>query len=163
MIMPFCSFSACLLFYPAFRGKTFVTFLFDSVFTWVVVVPVAYVHALYGAWHRKHLLFRTGDRTDQGHHWLLYGEKQCLAGADGIENSYLRSKARKRILGVKICHETEVLGLGLERKGEDMAERNVIWSDRKRTLFGLPLSFTKYILTEDRLFVQTGFFYDGRG
>ena len=39
-----------------------------------------------------------------------------------------------------------------------MAERNVIWSDRKRTLFGLPLSFTKYILTEDRLFVQTGFF-----
>ena len=39
-----------------------------------------------------------------------------------------------------------------------MAERNVIWSDRKRTLFGLPLSFTKYTLTEDRLFVQTGFF-----
>ena len=70
----------------------------------------------------------------------------------------MRSKARKRILGVKICHETEVLGLGLERKGEDMAERNVIWSDRKRTLFGLPLSFTKYTLTEDRLFVQTGFF-----
>ena len=39
-----------------------------------------------------------------------------------------------------------------------MAERNVIWSDRKRTLFGLPLSFTKYILTEERLFIQTGLF-----
>lgn len=32
-----------------------------------------------------------------------------------------------------------------------------IWQDRKRTLFGLPLSFTKYRLTEDRLFVETGF------
>lgn len=32
-----------------------------------------------------------------------------------------------------------------------------IWSDRKRTLFGLPLSFTRYRLTEDRLFIETGF------
>lgn len=39
-----------------------------------------------------------------------------------------------------------------------MTERNVIWSDRKRTLFGLPLSFTKYTLTEERLFIQTGLF-----
>ena len=39
-----------------------------------------------------------------------------------------------------------------------MADNNVIWSDRKRTLFGLPLSFTKYTLTEDRLFIQTGLF-----
>lgn len=39
-----------------------------------------------------------------------------------------------------------------------MAERNVIWSDRKRTLFGLPLSFTKYTLTEERLFIQTGLY-----
>lgn len=34
---------------------------------------------------------------------------------------------------------------------------NYIWSDRKRTLFGLPLSFTKYRLTEDRLFIEKGF------
>ena len=33
-----------------------------------------------------------------------------------------------------------------------------IWSDKKRTLFGLPLSFTKYSLTEERLFIETGFF-----
>lgn len=39
-----------------------------------------------------------------------------------------------------------------------MADRNVIWSDRKRTLFGLPLSFIKYTLTEERLFIQTGLF-----
>ena len=33
-----------------------------------------------------------------------------------------------------------------------------LWNDRKRTLFGLPLSFTKYMLTEDRLFIEEGFF-----
>lgn len=33
---------------------------------------------------------------------------------------------------------------------------NEIWYDRKRTLFGLPLSFTKYTLTNDRLFIETG-------
>ena len=32
-----------------------------------------------------------------------------------------------------------------------------LWSDRKRTLFGLPLSFTKYRLTEERLFIEKGF------
>ena len=32
-----------------------------------------------------------------------------------------------------------------------------LWSDRKRTLFGLPLSFTKYSMTEERLFIEQGF------
>ena len=32
-----------------------------------------------------------------------------------------------------------------------------LWSDRKRTIFGLPLSFTKYRLDADRLFIETGF------
>lgn len=31
-----------------------------------------------------------------------------------------------------------------------------LWKDRKRYL-GMPLSFTRYKLTEDRLFVETGF------
>ena len=31
------------------------------------------------------------------------------------------------------------------------------WQDRKRTFLGLPLSFTKYMLTEDRIFVERGF------
>lgn len=33
----------------------------------------------------------------------------------------------------------------------------IIWSDKKRPIFGLPLSFTKYILTEEKLLVDTGF------
>lgn len=34
---------------------------------------------------------------------------------------------------------------------------NIVWEDRKRTLFGLPWSFTKYSLSDDRLFISTGF------
>ena len=34
---------------------------------------------------------------------------------------------------------------------------NTIWKDRKRPIFGLPLSFTKYILTEEKLIINTGF------
>ena len=32
-----------------------------------------------------------------------------------------------------------------------------VWRDRKRTLFGLPLSFTVYKLTEEKLLIETGF------
>lgn len=35
-------------------------------------------------------------------------------------------------------------------------EMNYIWKDRKRNWLGLPWTFTKYALTEDRLFVSTG-------
>lgn len=34
--------------------------------------------------------------------------------------------------------------------------KEIIWKDRKRYL-GLPLSFTRYSLTEDRLFMSVGF------
>ena len=34
----------------------------------------------------------------------------------------------------------------------------IIWKDRKRTLFGLPLSFTKYALTEDKIIIERGIF-----
>lgn len=33
----------------------------------------------------------------------------------------------------------------------------LLWKDRKRTFLGLPLSFTKYSLDEERLFIKTGF------
>ncbi|MCR5527251.1 MAG: PH domain-containing protein [Lachnospiraceae bacterium] len=33
-----------------------------------------------------------------------------------------------------------------------------LWTDKKRTLFGLPISFTRYTLKEDRLFIETGLF-----
>lgn len=34
---------------------------------------------------------------------------------------------------------------------------NCIWTDKKRTLFGLPLSFTKYFLTETKFITRKGF------
>ena len=34
--------------------------------------------------------------------------------------------------------------------------RNIIWQDKKRPLFGLPISFTKYILTEEKLLIDIG-------
>lgn len=39
-----------------------------------------------------------------------------------------------------------------------MSEKKVLWTDRKRTIFGLPWSFTKYKLTEEKLIIQTGLF-----
>lgn len=37
-----------------------------------------------------------------------------------------------------------------------MKNINSIWQDRKRPIFGLPLSFTKYILLEEKLLINTG-------
>lgn len=34
----------------------------------------------------------------------------------------------------------------------------MLWKDRKRTFCGLPLSFTKYAMDEERLFIDKGFF-----
>lgn len=39
-----------------------------------------------------------------------------------------------------------------------MEKLNVIWKDRKRPIFGLPWSFTKYTLLEDKLLIDTGLF-----
>lgn len=45
------------------------------------------------------------------------------------------------------------------KKKEEPANRAVVWSSRKRTTFlGLPFSFTKYSLTEEKLLVDSGFF-----
>ncbi len=41
------------------------------------------------------------------------------------------------------------------KKMEKIAE-NYLWKDRKRPIFGLPLSFTKYKLTEEKLLIETG-------
>lgn len=35
---------------------------------------------------------------------------------------------------------------------------DVVWKDRKRIIFGLPWTFTKYGLSEDRVFIETGLF-----
>ncbi len=41
-----------------------------------------------------------------------------------------------------------------------MSKKNEIqykWKDRKRIIFGLPWSFTRYMLTDEKLLVKTGF------
>ncbi len=37
-------------------------------------------------------------------------------------------------------------------------ETQYVWTERKRTIFGLPWSFTKYKLTEEKLMIKSGFF-----
>ena len=39
-----------------------------------------------------------------------------------------------------------------------MEELKILWKDRKRPIFGLPLSFTKYMLLEDKILINTGLF-----
>lgn len=38
-----------------------------------------------------------------------------------------------------------------------MAEKKLLWQDRKRIIFGLPWTFTKYKLYEDKFQICTGF------
>ena len=45
IVMPFCAFSHASYFTLRSGGKTVVTFLFDSAFTWVIIVPLAFVLA----------------------------------------------------------------------------------------------------------------------
>lgn len=35
---------------------------------------------------------------------------------------------------------------------------DIVWKDRKRIIFGLPWTFTRYSLSEDRFFISKGFF-----
>ena len=45
------------------------------------------------------------------------------------------------------------------KRGENKMENlSILWKDRKRPIFGLPLSFTRYRLTEEKLLINTGFF-----
>lgn len=39
-----------------------------------------------------------------------------------------------------------------------MGNLSIIWKDRRRPIFGLPLSFTRYKLTEEKLLINTGLF-----
>ncbi len=38
------------------------------------------------------------------------------------------------------------------------ADFEYIWTDKKRTLFGLPISFTRYFLTDRKFITRRGFF-----
>ena len=39
-----------------------------------------------------------------------------------------------------------------------MEKLKIVWKDRKRPILGLPLSFTKYMLLEDKILINTGLF-----
>ncbi len=39
-----------------------------------------------------------------------------------------------------------------------MDSNEIVWKDRKRTVFGLPWSFTRYSLTANKLIIDIGFF-----
>lgn len=39
-----------------------------------------------------------------------------------------------------------------------MSNTEYVWRERKRTIFGLPLSFTVYKLTNEKLLIESGFF-----
>lgn len=45
-----------------------------------------------------------------------------------------------------------------ERKIKMKADFDYIWTDKKRTIFGLPISFTRYYLTEKKFITRKGFF-----
>ena len=45
----------------------------------------------------------------------------------------------------------------VDKLNDFIVEEQIIWSDRKRIL-GLPLNFTKYSFSENRMFIQRGFF-----
>lgn len=47
LVMPLCSFSHCAYFTLRSGGKTIVTFLFDSVYTWILVIPFAFFLSRY--------------------------------------------------------------------------------------------------------------------
>ncbi|MGN0242985.1 MAG: MATE family efflux transporter [Lachnospiraceae bacterium] len=47
LVMPLCAFSHCAYFTLRSGGKTMVTFLFDSVYTWVLVAPFAFLLSHY--------------------------------------------------------------------------------------------------------------------
>lgn len=38
-----------------------------------------------------------------------------------------------------------------------MSKKDIIWTDRKRTIFGLPWTFTVYKLTGEKILIDTGF------
>ena len=40
-----------------------------------------------------------------------------------------------------------------------MEKNEILWTDKKRPFFGLPLSFTRYTLTKDKLIITVQFLY----
>lgn len=50
LMMPLCAFCHCTYFTLRSGGKTLVTFIFDSGYTWLIVIPVAYCLSHFTSW-----------------------------------------------------------------------------------------------------------------
>lgn len=57
LAMPLCAFSHCCYFTLRSGGKTIITFLFDSVYTWVLLIPLAYILANFTPLHITSVVF----------------------------------------------------------------------------------------------------------
>lgn len=44
-----------------------------------------------------------------------------------------------------------------EQKKRKFKGIDYVWTDKKRTIFGLPISFTRYFITNDKFIVRKGF------
>lgn len=51
LVMPLCAFCHSTYFTLRSGGKTVVTFIFDSVYTWVIVIPIAYCLSHFTTWN----------------------------------------------------------------------------------------------------------------
>lgn len=45
----------------------------------------------------------------------------------------------------------------MDNNKKNNSSDNYLWKDRKRSIFGLPLSFTRYALTNEKLIIDVGF------
>ena len=57
IMMPLCAFCHCTYFTLRSGGKTLVTFIFDSGYTWLIVIPVAYCLSHFTNWDIVHIFF----------------------------------------------------------------------------------------------------------
>ena len=55
------------------------------------------------------------------------------------------------------CKDPEHAPIRFKPPEVDLVSEHILWCDKRRPIFGLPLSFTKYILYADRLVIQSGF------
>lgn len=62
------------------------------------------------------------------------------------------------LINIPICDTITTIDNNSENNEGIEIMGNTVWKDRKRTIFGLPLSFTRYSLTDEKLLIDTGFF-----
>ena len=82
----------------------------------------------------------------------LFSPGQRAMGIHSISSWIMRPKG----MDCSHHHFEPITSSLAEKGGEIMAALTYVWNDRKR-YFGLPLSFTRYALSGDRLFISVGF------